>query len=177
LQKIKEKHANIQTGRFREEFMQVHTDKNVSGRKTTQIIFSMHIRDGQIYAIKKVKLNSFPSWERIYNNQVQEIREIRAMLRLSHKNVLRLFSWWFEEELEDVIKNDIKRTKKNIYLYLQTEYLAYKDQSSDLLEFIYVNFEYMKVFSNFMKLPTLQRRSKIFNIFNQVLDGIQYVHE
>lgn len=69
------------------------------------------------------------------------------MLRLSHKNVLRLFSWWFEEEIEEVIKNDVKRNKKTYYLYLQTEYLAYKDQSSDLLEFIYVNFEYMRVFN------------------------------
>jgi hypothetical protein len=32
------------------------------------------------------------------------VREIKALLRLSHKNILRLFSWWFEEEEEVVAK-------------------------------------------------------------------------
>jgi hypothetical protein len=58
-------------------------------------------------------LGSLPSWERIYTNQVHEIREIRAMLRLSHKNVLRLFSWWMEEEFEEVLlKTGDKKQKK-----------------------------------------------------------------
>lgn len=70
---------------------------------------------------------------------MQEIREIKAMLRLSHKNILRLFSWWLEEEFDNEKKRNIP------YLYLQTEYLAYKDLSSDLLEFIFVNFEFCKV--------------------------------
>ena len=51
------------------------------------------------------------------------------MLRLSHKNVLRLFSWWIEEE-EDPDKKDVKKSakpKRTSYLYMQTEYLAYKD--------------------------------------------------
>lgn len=30
------------------------------------------------------------------------------MLRLSHKNVLRLFSWWIEEE-EEVEKKELKK--------------------------------------------------------------------
>lgn len=49
-----------------------------------------------------MKLGSIPSWEKIYLNQCHEIREIKAFLRLSHKNILRLFNWWFEEELEVV---------------------------------------------------------------------------
>ena len=50
------------------------------------------------------------------------------MLRLSHKNVLRLFSWWIEEEMVEVaLKDGSKKLKKEAFLYLQTEYLAYKD--------------------------------------------------
>ncbi len=54
LEIIKAKHSYKQNGRFENEFVEVVTDKNSSGRKTTQIIFAMHIRDMQIYAIKKV---------------------------------------------------------------------------------------------------------------------------
>ena len=72
--------------------------REASSKKTTRIIVSLNIKDSQIYTIKKVKLNQKPDWNRIYLTKIQELRETKSMLRLNHKNVLRLYNWWFEEE-------------------------------------------------------------------------------
>ena len=91
------------------------------GKKTTKIHIAYNIKDNQIYAIKKVKLMSKPDWNRLYMNNINEVREIKAMLRLSHRNILRLFNWWFEEEkeLKQEDQEESKTKQKTVYfLYL-----------------------------------------------------------
>lgn len=51
-----------------------------------------------MYTIKKMQLKPLPSWQNILYDNDPTIREVKALLRLHHKNVLRIFSWWIEEE-------------------------------------------------------------------------------
>lgn len=42
---------------------------------------------------------------------MNEFREINAMLRLNHKNIVRMYNWWFEEEKQ--LKKEILPQDEN----------------------------------------------------------------
>ncbi len=55
--------------------------------------------DSEVYAIKMIplkkpkietKLREYIPWIRIF-------REVRTMIKLNHKNIVRMYSWWVEE--------------------------------------------------------------------------------
>ena len=53
-----------------------------------------------MYTIKRILIKQRLTWEQLYRNESYEFREVKSLLRLNHKNVLRLFSWWLEEEAQ-----------------------------------------------------------------------------
>lgn len=112
--------------------------------------------DNNVYAIKKTPVTK--------DSVKYALQEIRILSQLYHPNIVRYFNSWAERgTIED--DNDINSTaiiKNNhgngYYLHLQMEYC--KIDLKQLLE---------------MRKELNLQQSK--NIFNQILCGIEYIHE
>ncbi|KAM3133053.1 hypothetical protein pb186bvf_014909 [Paramecium bursaria] len=153
LAEIKNKFKILQTGKFQNEFIEVQ--QRINTPRNTSIFFAVNIRDQQRILIKQ-KL----TWEQLYRNESYEFREVKSLLRLNHKNVLRLFSWWLEEEAQ---QNGLKQQ----YLYEQLEYIAYHNVH-DLLQYIYLHLN---------PLEFVQKKRRIREIFKQIIEGLIHINE
>ncbi|CAD8206500.1 unnamed protein product [Paramecium octaurelia] len=144
-------------GKFVKEFCVIRPYQET--QRQTSIILAINKMDQQIYAIKKVKLMGEFSWQKLFYNQITQIREVKAMLRLQHPNVIRLYSWWVEQEINE-------KNQRFFYLYLQQEYDSYLG-CNNLLEFS-VNC--------LSKAPVEQKIKTLKSLINQLIIGLEYIH-
>ncbi|CAD8182836.1 unnamed protein product [Paramecium pentaurelia] len=144
-------------GKFVKEFCVIRPYQET--QRYTSIIVAINKMDQQIYAIKKVRLMGEFSWQRLFYNQITQIREVRAMLRLQHPNVIRLYSWWVEQEIN-------QKNQKYFYLYLQQEYNSFLG-CNDLLQFS-VN--------HLLNLPLEFKRKTMKSLIHQLITGLEYIH-
>ncbi|CAD8185792.1 unnamed protein product [Paramecium octaurelia] len=147
----------LRNGKFAKEFAVINQYQE--SQRFTSIILSINKMDQQIYAIKKVRIIGEFTWQKLYYNKITQIREVKAMLRLQHPNVIRLYSWWIEEEIRE-------RHQKYFYLYQQQEYDSYLG-CNNLFQYS------MKHLS---KASANVKRKTIQSLINQLISGLEYIH-
>ncbi|CAD8092764.1 unnamed protein product [Paramecium primaurelia] len=147
----------LNNGKFVKDFSVIKPYKET--QRFTSIILCINKIDLQIYAIKKVRLMGEFTWQRLFYNQITQIREVKAMLRLQHPNVIRLYSWWIEKEINE-------RNQQCFYLYLQQEYDSYLG-CNDLLQF---SVKYL------LNAQVQFKRKIIQSLIHQLISGLEYIH-
>ncbi|CAD8097525.1 unnamed protein product [Paramecium sonneborni] len=161
--------AFIKNNKFINDYIILSQTNQDELRNGVSIFFVYRPEDDQIYALKRSKLQAtsldfFSVFSTTASNtpitpDIRKIREAKILSKLTHPNILRLFAWWIESN------ND------GYYLYMQLEYCSfpgYKYQPTDLLTFSYY---YLNVMQNQEKI------NKIKSILNQILDGLEYIHQ
>ncbi|CAD8095501.1 unnamed protein product [Paramecium sonneborni] len=161
--------AFIRNNKFFNDYIILSQTNQDELRSGVSIFFVYRPEDDQIYALKRSKLQAtqldfFSVFSTTASNtpitpDIRKIREAKILSKLTHPNILRLFAWWIESN------ND------GYYLYMQLEYCSfpgYKYQPTDLLTFSYY---YLNVMQNQEKI------NKIKSILNQILDGLEYIHQ
>lgn len=87
----------IDTGRFMSNFEQIQ----LVGKGGFGSVFrAIHKIDGSYYAIKILKFNISPD-ENL--SKIKEVQEIKTMMKVEHKNIVRYITCWFELEDQDVL--------------------------------------------------------------------------
>ncbi|CAK63077.1 unnamed protein product (macronuclear) [Paramecium tetraurelia] len=147
----------LRNGKFAKEFAVIRPYQE--SQRLTSIILSINKMDQQIYAIKKVRITGEFTWQKLYYNKITQIREVKAMLRLQHPNVIRLYSWWIEEEIRE-------RNNKYIYLYQQLEYDSYLG-CNNLLQFSLIHLS---------KASEKEKRKTMQSLIHQLISGLEYIH-
>ncbi|CAD8203742.1 unnamed protein product [Paramecium octaurelia] len=161
--------AFIRNNKFFNDYIILSQTNQDELRSGVSIFFVYRPEDDQIYALKRSKLQAtqldfFSVFSTTASNtpitpDIRKIREAKILSKLTHPNILRLFAWWIEQ------------TNDGYYLYMQLEYCSfpgYKYQPTDLLTFSYY---YLNVMQNAEKIH------KIKSILNQILDGLEYIHQ
>ncbi|CAD8201882.1 unnamed protein product [Paramecium octaurelia] len=161
--------AFIRNNKFFNDYIILSQTSQDELRSGVSIFFVYRPEDDQIYALKRSKLQAtqldfFSVFSATASNtpitpDIRKIREAKILSKLTHPNILRLFAWWIEQ------------TNDGYYLYMQLEYCSfpgYKYQPTDLLTFSYY---YLNVMQNAEKI------NKIKSILNQILDGLEYIHQ
>ncbi|CAD8097380.1 unnamed protein product [Paramecium primaurelia] len=163
------RNAFIKNNKFFNDYIILSQTNQDELRNGISIFFVYRPEDDQIYALKRSKLQAtqldfFSVFSTTASNSsitpdIRKIREAKILSKLTHPNILRLFAWWIEQ------------TNDGYYLYMQLEYCSfpgYKYQPTDLLTFSYY---YLNVMQNSEKI------NKIKSILNQILDGLEYIHQ
>ena len=87
----------IDTGRFMSNFEQIQ----LVGKGGFGSVFrALHKIDESFYAIKILKFSISPD-ENLSN--IKEVQEIKTMMKVEHKNIVRYITCWFELEDQDVL--------------------------------------------------------------------------
>ena len=91
---LKLKNFMYENGKFQNSFEKL---KTIGRGSFGKVFLAKHLLENQQYAIKQINLTLTPKGE-LLTNSFQ--KEIRAMAVLQHKNVVRFFTSWMEEESE-----------------------------------------------------------------------------
>ncbi|XP_061141580.1 interferon-induced, double-stranded RNA-activated protein kinase isoform X2 [Syngnathus typhle] len=132
------------TSRFKEDFDCL----GAIGKGSFGSVYkAKHKLDGEDYAVKKV----------IFEEKSK--REIDALSKLQHSNIVRYYTCWMEDSYDQPIPNSSQR-----FLYIKMELCDTKTLRGRIDDMNTENKE------------TLQRRNLSFEIIQQIVAGVKYFH-
>ncbi|CAI6343646.1 unnamed protein product [Macrosiphum euphorbiae] len=136
--------------------------------------------DGK-YAIKRIP---FPSRQ---ESRDRVLREVKALAKLKHKNIVKYFNAWLEEpprswqeEMDNqwMPNSDCMDTSSNITTSPTDTTDSHSEQKATK-QYLYIQMELCQKYSlsERLKNDTLHREMiNILNIFCQIIEGVEYIH-
>ena len=139
----------------------------------------MHLLENRVYAIKEIVLNEKEVTEaKIHNSKV--LREIQLLSALSHPNIVKYYTCWFEELCEDNSASSETWSNDNTYVSEMSVAESSSNQQNFTHLSFYIQMEFCenKTLYDFIELIREPISGFIaFKIINDILKGLKEIHK